>query len=56
MADFVTAHKDDPAAQLAPYFERLFPVVEAMVRDIPDDGLAIEWAPVVADEEVLQEL
>ncbi|GAB4415097.1 MAG: hypothetical protein Kow00106_10460 [Anaerolineae bacterium] len=56
MADFVTAHKDDPAAQLAPYFERLYPIVEAMVRDIPDDGLTIEWAPVVADEEVLQEL
>lgn len=56
MADFVKAHKDDPAAQLAPYFERLYPVVAAMVRDIPDDGLTIEWAPVVADEEVLQEL
>lgn len=56
MLNFVVAHKDDPAAQLAPYFERLYPVVEAMVRDIPDDGLTVEWAPVVADEEVLQEL
>lgn len=56
MADFVLAHKDDPEAQLAPYFERLYPVIERMMRDIPDDGLNIQWAPVVADEAVLQEL
>lgn len=56
MADYITAHKDDPEAQLAPYFERLYPVVEQMVHDIPDDGLEIDWAPVVADEDVLQEL
>jgi hypothetical protein len=56
MADFVVAHKDDPDAQLAPYFERLYPVIEQMMRDIPDDGLNIQWAPVVADEAVLQEL
>lgn len=56
MADFVAAHKDDPEAQLAPYFERLYPVVAQAIRDIPDDGMAIEWAPVVADEQVLEEL
>jgi len=56
MADFVAAHKDDPEAQLAPYFERLYPVVAQTIRDIPDDGMAIEWAPVVADEQVLEEL
>ncbi len=56
MAKFVLAHKDDPAAQLAPYFERLYPVVEQMIRDIPDDGLNVQWAPIVADEGVLEEL
>lgn len=56
MADFVAAHKDDPEAQLAPYFDRLYPVVADMLRDIPDDGMAIEWAPVVADEQALEEL
>ncbi len=56
MADFIAAHKDDPEAQLAPYFDRLYPVVARMIRDIPDDGMAIEWAPVVADEQVLEEL
>jgi uncharacterized ferritin-like protein (DUF455 family) len=56
MAKFVLAHKDDPAAQLAPYFERLYPVVEQMMRDIPDDDLNVHWAPVVADEGVLEEL
>jgi hypothetical protein len=55
-ANFVLAHKDDPAAQLAPYFERLYPVVEQMIRDIPDDGLNVHWTPVVADEAVLKEL
>ncbi len=39
-----------PTAQLAPYFDRLYPVVEQMIRDIPDDGLNVQWAPVVADE------
>ena len=56
MADFVLAHKDDPEAKLAPYFERLYPVVEQMIHDIPDDGLNVHWAPVVADEGVLGEL
>jgi ferritin-like metal-binding protein YciE len=56
MAKFVLAHKDDPAAQLAPYFERLYPVVAQMIRDIPDDDLNVKWAPVVADEGVLEEL
>ncbi|GAB4447220.1 MAG: hypothetical protein Kow00120_17370 [Anaerolineae bacterium] len=56
MARFVAEHKDDPEAQLAPYFERLYDVVAEMVYDIPDDGLEINWAPVVADEEVLEEL
>jgi hypothetical protein len=56
MANFVEAHKDDPEAQLAPYFERLFPVVEKMIREIPEDGLNVHWEPVVADEAVLEEL
>ena len=56
MAAFVAAHKDDPTAQLAPYFDRLYPVVEQMIRDIPDDQLNVHWAPVVADEAVLAEL
>ena len=56
MANFVLDHKDDPAAQLAPYFDRLYPVVEQMIRDIPDDDLNVQWAPVVADEGVLEEL
>jgi hypothetical protein len=55
-ADFVLAHKDDPNASLAPYFERLYPVVQAMLTDVPDDGLDVHWAPVAADEEVLKEL
>jgi len=56
MAAFVLAHKDDPEARLAPYFERLYPVVEQMLRDMPDDGLNVRWAPVVADAAVLEEL
>jgi uncharacterized ferritin-like protein (DUF455 family) len=56
MARFIQEHKDDPEAQLAPYFERLYPVVAEMLHDIPDDGLVIDWAPVVADEAVLEEL
>lgn len=56
MADFVTAHKDDPEASLAPYFDRLYDVVAGMTFEVPDDGLDIQWAPVVADESVLQEL
>ncbi len=55
-ADFVRAHKDDEEAKLAPFFERLYPIVEAMTREIPDDGLDVQWTPVAADEEVLQEL
>ncbi|HVO43162.1 MAG TPA: hypothetical protein VMT34_11080 [Aggregatilineales bacterium] len=56
MAKFVVAHKDDPEAQLAPYFDRLYDVIAAMTFEIPDDGLNIHWAPVVADESVLEEL
>jgi hypothetical protein len=56
MAKFVEMHKDDPEAQLAPYFDRLYDVIAAMTFEIPDDGLEIHWAPVVADDAVLQEL
>lgn len=56
LAEYVKAHKDDPEAQLAPYFVRLYDVVASMTFEVPDDGLEIQWAPVVADEEVLQEL
>ncbi len=56
VATYVRAHKDDPEAQLAPYFDRLYPVVEKMLRDIPEDGLSVHWQPVVADEEALKEL
>ncbi len=56
VARFVLDHKDDPEAKLAPYFERLHDVIAGMMLDIPDDGLQIQWAPVVADEEVLKEL
>ncbi len=56
MADYVTAHKDDPEAQLAPYFERLYAVIDAMTYEIDDDGLQIKWSPVVADEAVLEDL
>ena len=55
MADYVYQHKDDPQAQLAPYFDRLYEVITGMLREIPDDGLEIDWAPVVADQEVLSE-
>jgi hypothetical protein len=56
VARFVTAHKDEPEAKLAPYFDRLYDVVAAMLKEIPDDHLDIQWAPVVADEEVLKAL
>jgi ferritin-like metal-binding protein YciE len=56
LADFIADHKDDPEAKLAPYFERLYPVVAEMVGEVPEDGLEIDWAPVVADEDVLGEL
>ncbi len=56
LAEFVLAHKDDEAARLAPFYERLYPIVEAMTHEIPDDGLNVQWAPVAADEEALQEL
>ncbi len=55
MARYVEQHKDDPQAQLAPYFDRLYDVIAGMLREIPDDGLDVHWAPVVADEAVLQE-
>ncbi len=55
-AQFVLDHKDDPEAKLAPYFNRLHDVVAQMLHDIPDDELDIQWAPVVADEEVLTAL
>ncbi len=56
IARFVLEHKDHSEAKLAPYFERLHGVIAGMLQDIPDDGLQIQWAPVVADEEVLKEL
>lgn len=56
VAQYVLAHKDDPEAQLAPYFDRLYPVVVEMLRDIPEDELNVHWQPVVADEAVLEEL
>jgi hypothetical protein len=56
VARFVLDHKDDPEAKLAPYFNRLHDIVAEMLHDIPDDGLDIQWAPVVADEEVLKAL
>jgi hypothetical protein len=56
VARFVREHKDEPEAKLAPYFDRLYSVIAGMLRDIPDDGLQIQWAPVVADEEVLKPL
>ncbi len=56
MAAFVKAHQGDENAQLAPFFTRLYDVLAEMTYDIPDDGLDIQWAPVVADEEVLEEL
>ncbi len=55
LAQFVRKHKDDPQAKLAPYFDRLYDVIAAEIHEIPDDGLNIQWAPVVADEEVLQQ-
>lgn len=55
MAKFVDSHKDDPEAKLAPYFDRLYPVVASMIREIPDDGLDVKWEPVVADEAVLED-
>ncbi|MCC6803296.1 MAG: hypothetical protein IT319_10450, partial [Anaerolineae bacterium] len=56
MAEFVFNHKDDPGVSLAPYFDRLHDVIAGMAYEIPDDGLDIQWAPVVADDEVLYEL
>jgi hypothetical protein len=55
MAKYVRDHKDDAEAMLAPYFDRLYDVVAKMAYTIPDDGLEISWAPVVADEEVLED-
>jgi hypothetical protein len=56
MAEYIHAHKDDDESKLAPYFERLYDVIAGMTFEIPDDGLDIQWAPVVADESVLEEL
>ncbi|MEZ4670067.1 MAG: DUF455 family protein [Anaerolineae bacterium] len=56
VAQFVLEHKDDPEAKLAPYFNRLHDIISRMLHEIPDDGLDIQWAPVVADEEVLKAL
>lgn len=56
MSEFVRAHGSDPANSLAPYFDRLYDVISEMSFDIPDDGLEIHWAPVVADEAVLEDL
>src|SRR5262249_19774475 len=55
MADFVRRHKDESRARLKPYFDRLYDVVAGMMHEIPDDGLEIAWAPVVADEAVLED-
>ncbi|MCA9903898.1 MAG: DUF455 family protein [Anaerolineae bacterium] len=54
VARFVAEHKDDPEAKLAPYFNRLYDIIAAMLQEIPDDQLDIQWAPVVADEEILK--
>jgi uncharacterized ferritin-like protein (DUF455 family) len=56
VAQFVLDHKDEPEAKLAPYFDRLHDIIAGMLQEIPDDGLDIQWAPVVADEEVLKAL
>jgi hypothetical protein len=56
MAEYVRSHKDDPDVSLAPYFDRLYDLIASMTFEIPDDGLEIHWAPVVADEAVLEEL
>ena len=56
MAQYVKAHGNDPDISLAPYFDRLYDLVATMTFEIPDDGLEIHWAPVVADEAVLEEL
>ncbi len=56
VAQFVLDHKDDPEAKLAPYFNRLHDIVAQMLHEIPDDGLDIQWAPIVVDEEVLKAL
>jgi uncharacterized ferritin-like protein (DUF455 family) len=55
LAEYVYQHKDDPQAQLAPYYDRLYDVIMGMVYEIPDDGVEIKWTPVVADQEVLRE-
>lgn len=55
MAKYVEDHRDEPEAGLAPYFERLLPVIANMLRDIPDDGLNVKWEPVVADDAVLED-
>ena len=56
LAEFVRVHQNDPEAKLAPFFDRLYDLIVNMTYEIPDDGLDIQWAPVAADEEVLQEL
>ena len=56
MAEYVRAHKDDPDVSLAPYFDQLYDRIASMTFEIADDGLEIHWAPVVADEAVLEEL
>jgi len=56
IAEIVKQRKEEPEAKLEPYFTRLYDVVAAMIHEIPDDGLDIKWAPVVADESVLEEL
>ncbi len=38
------------------YFNRLHDIVAQMLHYIPDDSLDIQWALVVADEEVLKVL
>jgi hypothetical protein len=56
MAAYVLEHHADPNAPLAPYFARLYDVIAAQIRAIPDDGQTFTWQPVVADESVLEQL
>jgi len=56
MAAYVLEHQADANAPLAAYFERIYDVIQAQIRDIPDDGQTFAWQPVVADEAVLEQL
>jgi hypothetical protein len=56
MAQYVKTHGSNPNVSLAPYFDRLYDVIVGMTFEIADDQLEIHWAPVVADESVLEQL